>query len=468
MNIRTLIDNSDYIVVFDTNVLLNIYRYSPEFTDFAMRCICSVEANIILPATVLLEYKKHYRSEFAKMKDRAKKAGSETEKQIEQAKTKILKTCQNLSRLQFPDIPELYSRLEERIDAVREELQGFFDERCSLDLISHEWDNTDRVFELVNRLEQSNAVLDAPSQSDIYHWCEEGERRYKQMVPPGFKDAKDKDGVRKYSDLIIWKEILRCAKATNKNVIFVTDDAKIDWWESENGVQTFHRQLIEEFAKTGRTLYPMVSFDFFNCVAADYCIEKTDAVDLALRMTDGEYCKGIAEQVYNEIENNLIYSGRSFIDTASAHIGSEGLEELDIIEHSFISAKRINRDNNMITYKFEFHIVAEGTSYEYFGRDDDTGEIIKSADIDHVFEGAIFVEVQREADIFLDFENDSDFSDAVVTDGALNETEYVDNNSIDWDFEPPGEFGNCPDCGCTLDWKNDGGNGFCSNCAADH
>ena len=32
-----MIESQNYVVIFDTNVLLNIYRYSPEFTDFAMQ-----------------------------------------------------------------------------------------------------------------------------------------------------------------------------------------------------------------------------------------------------------------------------------------------------------------------------------------------------------------------------------------------------------------------------------------------
>ena len=81
-----------------------------------------------------------------------------------------------------------------------------------------------------------------------------------------------------------------------------------------------------------------------------HSIKKSDAVDLALRMTDKEYCGNISETVYDEIEYSLIYSGRNLINTASAHIGTEGLEELDIIEHNFLSAERIGRDNNTITY----------------------------------------------------------------------------------------------------------------------
>ena len=30
-NIKTMLENDGYIIILDTNALLNIYRYSPEF-----------------------------------------------------------------------------------------------------------------------------------------------------------------------------------------------------------------------------------------------------------------------------------------------------------------------------------------------------------------------------------------------------------------------------------------------------
>ena len=41
VNIKELIDNG-YIVICDTNVYLHIYRFSPEFSDFALRCITEI------------------------------------------------------------------------------------------------------------------------------------------------------------------------------------------------------------------------------------------------------------------------------------------------------------------------------------------------------------------------------------------------------------------------------------------
>ena len=95
MSINDLISASDYIIIPDTNVFLNVYCYSPEFSEFALECLRKVSDAIYLPSTVRLEYEKHYRGEFSNMKKRVATAGQETEKQITTAKQKILKTCVN-------------------------------------------------------------------------------------------------------------------------------------------------------------------------------------------------------------------------------------------------------------------------------------------------------------------------------------------------------------------------------------
>lgn len=216
MDIKTLLENDNYIIFLDTNVLLNIYRYSPEFSEFALNCLQVVKDYVVLPATVRLEYGKHCGAEFSKMQDRAKNAGNETADQIKRSKEKVLATCDKLERLQFPDVDDLRDSLSSKLDEVQAVLEAFFQERSSLNLISHAWNGTDYVMALVNEWEQSQSIMSSLSQEDIYLWCEEGENRYKKEIPPGFKDAKNKDGVRKYSDFILWKEVLRFAVKEQK------------------------------------------------------------------------------------------------------------------------------------------------------------------------------------------------------------------------------------------------------------
>ena len=233
MEIKRLLE-SGYIIIPDTNVLLNLYRYSPEFSEFGLQCLQEVIDSIYLPATVRIEFGKHCRAAFSDMEKRINNAGKNTEQQVAAARNKILSSCEPLERLHFPEVNVFRSELESLLNRLAQTANEFFEERRGLELSSHYWGGSDKVAELVKGIESYNHVFSAPSQEDIFTWCEEGQERYKKEIPPGFKDAKSKDGVRKYGDLIIWKELLNFARTQSKDIVFITDDVKADWWESEN------------------------------------------------------------------------------------------------------------------------------------------------------------------------------------------------------------------------------------------
>lgn len=462
MSIKELIDNG-YDVVIDTNVLLNVYRYSPEFSEFALNCLKAVGEHIILPATVRMEFAKHYRREFAEMERRFEKAIKETANQIERSKTKILSSCNTLEHLQFQDVDELRLELDKKLDDVKKELDKYYENHAAVNLIQHSWAGTDHLLGFVGTIDQDDSVMPAPTQEDIYRWCDEGEMRYKSEIPPGFKDAKNKDGVRKYSDLILWEETLRYAKNNLTNIIFVTDDVKADWWEYVGGTNQFHTKLMTEFSKTtGQTIFPLTSHDFYMDISDDYGIEKTDAVEIALRMTDEDYCLNISDNVFGEVEIELMYNAGNYINMESAHIGSEGIDEFDISNYAFVRAERISRDTSHVIYEFTFDVTVEGTSYDYLGRDDDTKEVIRSEGKSHVFEGQITIQVEREAEVFYDFEDDNSYENVSIVGGELEEISFHDYST------DPGEFGYCPRCGRPLNFDNSAGNGFCRECTREY
>ena len=384
------------------------------------------------------------------MEKRFAEVGQETEKQISVAKIKILNSCANLTRLQYPDVEELKASLGEDLDAVQKTLDDYFDDHASLELIQCSWEGRDYLKQLVDDM----TTMPSPAQEEIYKWCEEGEKRYKNQIPPGFMDGKDKDGVRKYSDFIIWKEILNYARNQKKDIIFVTDDVKADWWD-ESG---FHAKLLAEFEKTGQSIMPMKSMEFLSLIAAEYHIEKSDAVEIALRMTDKDYCDKIQDRVFDEIVDELSWDATRYINTDTATIGTEGIDEFEIAEYKLLKTERVERDNSSIVYEFTYDVTLEGTSFDYGGRDEDTKDIILSNERDHVFEGKVVVEVQREAETFYDFEDDDSFETAVIISGTLEEI-YAEDIC-----ERPGELGYCPQCGCPLNIENDAGNGFCVSC----
>lgn len=206
INLKEILESNNYWVVLDTNILLNIYRYSPEFTEFALTCLKSIEKWVKLPSTVRLEYGKHCRREFSKMAHRIEDAGADAQKQIEQARVKVINSCNNFERLCFPDVAELKSSIEKGFNDLAASVNEFFNQRHSLQLISRAWDGKDLLKDFVSELEKAGKIMPALTQEELYQWCEDGEKRYKKQIPPGFKDTKDKDGIKKYSDLFLWKE----------------------------------------------------------------------------------------------------------------------------------------------------------------------------------------------------------------------------------------------------------------------
>lgn len=457
MATKNYLEEQNYIIILDTNVLLDVYHYSPEFSEFALQCLKKVENYLYLPATVRLEYRRHYHSEFKKMEKRVDNATNEVRRQIVIASNKILSVCNGLERLHFPEVDVLQEALSNKLLDVNRTLTEFFEDRTALGLIQHSWASTDYIEKLVENIEASQHILQDPTQEDIYNWCEEGASRYKRKVPPGFKDAQKEEGLRKYGDFIIWKEVLRFAKEKGVNVIFVTDDVKPDWWEIVEGMRQFHTSLANEFQKkTRRQIQAFTSQDFFNDISKDFGIVQTDAVEIALRMTDDDYYIKVAEPVFERIEEELIYNGMKYIDESSAHIGTEGIDEFEITEHSFKTAYQIERTDFTVIYEFVFIVTLEGRSYDYWGKDDETHEIITSDGRDHVFQGEIVVQVERVTGAFMDFKDDESFDLAFIAYCNLTETKYNDKNIAD---------NYCPGCSRPLTPVNDVGE-VCADCAA--
>jgi hypothetical protein len=59
----------------------------------------------------------------------------------------------------------------------------------------------------------------------------QAEQRFKLKIPPGFRDETKQD-YKKYGDVILWFQLLDHAADARTNLIFVTAEAKTDWWLS--------------------------------------------------------------------------------------------------------------------------------------------------------------------------------------------------------------------------------------------
>ncbi len=420
VDMKELLEQENYGIMVDTNVLLNIYRYCPDFSEFAMECLKVVKDSIYIPGTVRYEYGKHCDADFNAMKKQLEYAQKNLIKQLANYKDKMLNVAKELEKMQYHDIDKLCSEIEEGFENIKTKQEEFFDKRKSVDNAARSW-KKDHLKELVAEINAGGRVLPELSMDQIFRWGKIGNERFKNEIPPGYKDSKKKDGVSQYSDFFIWMEMQEFAKSNSKDIVFVCDDVKGDWREVKDGQKVIRDELFAEFDKTGRKLIVLTSEEFYREISEAYAIERNDTVSLALNMTDSEYGSKVSEYVFDNIINDLTYNGMDYIVCDPMEIGSEGIDSFDIVSHQLKQVERVDRVDDSFMYEFTYEVKMEGISYDYWGRDDDTKEIITSPGTMHEIEGDITVIVERHADIFLDV-NSADFESAEIVDGMLEIT----------------------------------------------
>lgn len=236
------------IILFDTNVLLNLYRYSDSTRDTILDVIGKFSKQIYLPHQAGLEYNRNRYEVIA-----------EQEKAYKEFLDKIIQIQKDLQSTNKP--PFLSSKIDKTLNSVFEdvnaEVQESIQKYCAYLKDDPIYNKISNLFE--NRITEpfSKQVLD-----EIY---KEGIERYKMKIPPGFEDEKTKDGTRKFGDLILWKQVIEKAKELKKDVILITDERKIDWWwKIKDGRNMGPRQeLVEEIKNQANVDFHMYSSERF-------------------------------------------------------------------------------------------------------------------------------------------------------------------------------------------------------------
>lgn len=247
------------IIMFDTNVLLNLYRYSDSTQNTIIALIKKFSKQIYLPHQAALEYNRNRYEVIAEQE----KAYNEFLEKISQ----IQKDLQSTSKPPFLTSKvdkELNVVFEKVGDEVKESIQKYCD-----------YLKIDPIYNSISEL-FSNRITSSFSEEELKEIFKEGEERYKNKVPPGFEDEKNKEGNRKYGDLILWKQIIKKAKELKKDVILITDERKIDWWwKIKDGRNMGPRQeLVEEMKLQANVDFHMYSSERFLSYGQSFLKEK--------------------------------------------------------------------------------------------------------------------------------------------------------------------------------------------------
>lgn len=243
---------------FDTNVLLNLYRFTSVARKSVIETLGIIRDRVWIPHQVGLEFHRNRPGELMRQFNQGK--------ELRKIVTDATKKLGELRRSSLFAVTKLVDDVAEKLQQIADDIQ--LHDLNDLDLLSPDETSDDlaRLFE--NRIGQSYGQQDLDS---IYKTAK---HRYGANVPPGYKDRNnDQNNTEQYGDYVIWRQLLDFATKDGRPITFVTDDAKEDWWWEIAGKTLGPRpELIDEFnsAVNGKSRFHMYSTESFLRYAKAY------------------------------------------------------------------------------------------------------------------------------------------------------------------------------------------------------
>ena len=217
------------IIVFDTNVLLNLYRYSEDTRNALKRVIEWCGDRLFMPYQVGYEY---YNRRLEVIEEQTKHR-EHIEQELNRELDKIASQCRSFSNF-YNIVKKDFEKLKDKIEAEDKKREHF--------------EHKDTVLAFLEKV--FDQKVGANFSGEEYKSLEkEAQERVNKKIPPAYKD-REKDNGNQYGDFYIWKQMIKEAKAKGKDLIFITEDVKEDWWYIIGGKTIGPRiELLREFIK---------------------------------------------------------------------------------------------------------------------------------------------------------------------------------------------------------------------------
>ncbi|MBU71307.1 PIN domain-containing protein [Spongiibacter sp.] len=348
-SIEAIWDNG--LITYDTNILLNLYRYSPATCDDFIDVFKKLSSKSFLTNRVCEEFLQNRESVISEQKRKC-------DDFIKTLNSSVSKVSEHRS------YPFLSNDLTDRLKALTKEV----DEELSLTITRGSDKKLDEVSNIF-----SGKVLQPYSQEKLLEILEEVKARYAQRIPPGYKDQEKAgslpdncltyDALKPYGDFLVWKQIIEHSKEFDKDIIFVLEDKKDDYWRKNNGEITGPRpELIKEFKNlTERNIIFYRPEKFLEIaskkVHTDLDTESLNEVrnssiqqDLRNRSINSNIISHIKNLSYSDLANidhstilkikDELANARSRLDDERAHL----FKEIDDLENT---AKSINSERGL-------------------------------------------------------------------------------------------------------------------------
>ncbi|WP_298846320.1 PIN-like domain-containing protein [Clostridium sp.] len=483
------------IIVLDANILLDLYRYSADATEDIINVLSNVNEQLWIPFQVKVEFNKNKdlikKQQFNKYKNIPKEINSIIKTTLDSIGSKFFRYKQ----FHFPNIDILEHNIINNLNALSQQVSSFNDGINEEEIRNKNLLRNNIVEEFVEKIISTGNIGREYNILDLIKIYQEGEIRYKYLIPPGYMDAREKDDLTKFGDLIVWKQILEYAKFNNKEILFVTRDTKEDWWETsqENGQKVIvgpRNELIEEFDI-------FVQFNkHFNMITLNELIPNLskmlniNTINTQLELDALDYIKVVFD---GKVDGDFEREFQKYIDTIDPYQiidnSSRDINVIKLIDASVpnITDVFVEFKENEVIYNVEFKIHIKFNGFVNFDdeRDDiyDIGIGIGTTQFRGNF--SLSRNIDYENDDLEDL--DTDYENFLIDNIEVIESQFIEKDDLcimcqeregEYNYNDEGlicdycyshnDVATCTSCGRVLPWSNMGGDGFCKRCSPEY
>lgn len=278
------------LIVIDTNILLNFYRYSSETRNELYKTLKAVRNRLWIPYQVAYEYFKNKKKVITDTYKSFDDLLNETENHFAKLKSAIENTATKQLKCKDEVLEKLSKYCDEIYKTIKDEKESK-KENASEEIVEK------LIYELFN-----GSIGDEITGDEYEEMKKEGVNRIQNKIPPGYMDSdKEENG-----DYYIFYSMIKYAQENKKDIIFVTDDTKEDWFikilgEKKGGD---YRLLNEFYKKTGRLMLIYTSDGFLRAYQENINKEQIVNEEVLKELINTRKAENRTEKILNNRYSN--------------------------------------------------------------------------------------------------------------------------------------------------------------------
>ncbi|MEV5096496.1 PIN domain-containing protein [Streptomyces rochei] len=252
-----------YLIVVDTNVLLELYRFTPQARQELLDILAQLGKRLWVPHQVVKEYHKR---RFDAVREHLDLYTSVPEN-LKSIRNKALQEVQTLAKrcsMSDADKQLLTAPINDAFEKVSTEIQRHSD---AFDLSLAKVVRNDPILSTLAQV-LDGKTGDPFSEEESDTLVTAFQERAAEQIPPGYRDAGKPENA--HGDFFVWEQLLREAAGRETPVLLVTNDVKPDWVQKEAGYVVGARpELMREFGERCNRDFLMTQLPLFLGMAKE-------------------------------------------------------------------------------------------------------------------------------------------------------------------------------------------------------